>query len=322
MDILAQAVSFKVLLLSAFVGSAAYVHLRGNVRHRLTRQLSDHSTFLAPFNLFMYAFSAVPNKPILDVSDVPSILVLRDNWRVFRDEAKALMGVGEIKVSEKYDDLGFNLFFRRGWKRFYLKWYGDDLPSSREMCPRTVELLGQVPQVKAAMFALLLPGGRLVQHRDPFAGSLRYHLGLITPNDAKCRIYVDGQEYSWRDGQDILFDETYIHWAINRPCDPVCRCGAAHALSLGRSGPTLSGRHPGARNRHREGDEVGWANRVFRYIYWFRLQGKALKKYNRKLYYRLKYATGIAVLALILLWGWISMHCQRTMASKDTVRRL
>jgi hypothetical protein len=42
-----------------------------------------------------------------------------------------------------------------------------------------VDPLGQRGDV-----ALLPPGGDLA-HRDPFAGSLRYHLGLSTPNSEK-----------------------------------------------------------------------------------------------------------------------------------------
>jgi aspartyl/asparaginyl beta-hydroxylase (cupin superfamily) len=52
-----------------------------------------------------------------------------------------------------------------------------------------------------------------VQHRDPYAGSLRYHLGLTVPKSpGECRIFIDGDPYSWRDGEDILFDETYLHY--------------------------------------------------------------------------------------------------------------
>ncbi len=66
------------------------------------------------------------------------------------------------------------------------------------------------------MFAILPPGGNLVRHRDPFAGSLRYHLGLKVPQDApSCRIFVDGQAYHWKDGEAVMFDETYIHHAEN-----------------------------------------------------------------------------------------------------------
>jgi beta-hydroxylase len=76
-------------------------------------------------------------------------------------------------------------------------------------------LLNRIPAVKGAMFASLAPHSRLNPHRDPFAGSLRYHLGLVTPNSDACRIYVDGEPYAWRDGQDLLFDETFIHSAEN-----------------------------------------------------------------------------------------------------------
>jgi beta-hydroxylase len=65
------------------------------------------------------------------------------------------------------------------------------------------------------MFAVLPPGSKLNAHRDPFAGSLRYHLGLSTPNSDACRIYIDGDLYAWRDGEDIVFDETYVHSAAN-----------------------------------------------------------------------------------------------------------
>src|SRR5690606_41164828 len=40
-------------------------------------------------------------------------------------------------------------------------------------------------------------------------------LGLATPNSDACRIYVDGQPYAWRDGEDVMFDETYVHWVKN-----------------------------------------------------------------------------------------------------------
>jgi len=110
------------------------------------------------------------------------------------------MQAGEIKRSEQPNDVGFNSFFKSGWKRFYLKWYGDNHPSAVELCPRTIELLNGIGTVKAAMFAELPPGSKLVRHRDPYAGSLRYHLGLDTPNDPGCYINVDGQNYAWHDG--------------------------------------------------------------------------------------------------------------------------
>ena len=109
------------------------------VRHGFFRQLTDHSTLLAPYNALMYLFSAVPNRPVLPTRDNPDLVKLRENWQTIREEALTLFDEGHIRAAAKYNDWGFNSFFRSGWKRFYLKWYEDFLPSAATMCPKTVE---------------------------------------------------------------------------------------------------------------------------------------------------------------------------------------
>jgi beta-hydroxylase len=207
--------SWKFIVVYVLLFATLYVHFRGKERRPILRQIGDHNTLIAPYNLFMYWFSAVPPKPILNVADFPELATLRDNWQTIRDEALNLLSQGHITMATAHNDLGFNSFFKTGWKRFYLKWYDAPLPSALEHCPISVALVEKIPTVHAAMFAVLPPGSKLNPHRDPFAGSLRYHLGLSTPNDDACRIYIDGHMYSWRDGQDIVFDETYVHSAVN-----------------------------------------------------------------------------------------------------------
>jgi beta-hydroxylase len=199
-----------------YLASVLYVHWRGRERLSFKRQLVDHSGIFAPYNVLMYAFSATPARPYLDRAAFAHLDALRDGWQGIREEALHLFDEGYIRSAEKHNDASFSSFFKEGWKRFYLKWYGEPLPSAHALCPQTVALLERIPSVKAAMFALLPPGSKLNPHRDPFAGSLRYHLGLITPNSDECLIFVDGEEYSWRDGEDVVFDETYVHWAENR----------------------------------------------------------------------------------------------------------
>jgi beta-hydroxylase len=281
------------------------VHYRGKVRYKFFRQFADHSTFMAPINVPMYAFSKVENKPYIKVSNFPNLAGLRENWQVIRDEALELEREELIKGSDKYNDAGFNSFFRRGWKRFYLKWYDDFHPSAKKYCPKTVELLKHIPEVKAAMFAVLPGGSELLQHRDPYAGSLRYHLGLITPNSEKCHIMVDGQSYAWRDGEDVIFDETYIHWAENKTdmdriilfCDiqrPVYTWFAKGWNKFFGWFIMAAGASPNV-----GGDKTGNINKAFRYVYSIRLVGKRLKAYNRNLYYAVKYALFALILYLI-----------------------
>jgi beta-hydroxylase len=49
----------KILLVVLFVASVLYVHFRGRVRHKFSRQLKDHSTFLAPINALLYLTSKI-----------------------------------------------------------------------------------------------------------------------------------------------------------------------------------------------------------------------------------------------------------------------
>jgi hypothetical protein len=139
----------QFLVLWAFIASALAVHFRGKVRLGFWRQVSDHSTIMAPYNVLMYMFSAVPNRPVLQVGMIPELSVLRDNWQTIREEAQRLFAQGQIKAADKYNDWGFNSFFRTGWKRFYLKWYSAPLPSALANCPKTVELLNSIPNLRA-----------------------------------------------------------------------------------------------------------------------------------------------------------------------------
>ena len=177
------AIETRHWVLLVFIVSALYAHLRGTVRFGLVRALTDFTVLIAPVNALMYLFSRTRRSAYIDQADFPELEPLRVHWQEIRDEAMALAGSGQIRAASGYNDVGFNSFFRTGWKRFYLTWYGKELPSAQEQCPKTMALLKQIPTIKAAMFASLPPGATLVRHRDPYAGSLRYHLGLTTPND-------------------------------------------------------------------------------------------------------------------------------------------
>ncbi|MEZ5667708.1 MAG: aspartyl/asparaginyl beta-hydroxylase domain-containing protein [Alphaproteobacteria bacterium] len=307
-ETLRELYSAKFIVLYVFILSAIVIHYRGKVRHRFTRQLTDHSTFLAPINLLMYGLSSVPNRPILDSSKFDDLQPIRDNWEMLRDEALKLYDVGHIKASAQHDDLAFNSFFKRGWKRFYLKWYGDYLPSARELCPKSVALLESIPSVHAAMFALLPPGGALVAHRDPFAGSLRYHLGLKTPNSDSCRIYIDGEPYSWRDGEDIVFDETYIHRALNESDQD--RIILFADIERPMRGPVAKAINRffrfffvrATQTRNAEGDRVGVFNKIFKYVYAVRRWSKSFKRWNRGLYYAYKYVVFGALIFFVFIY--------------------
>lgn len=294
----------KWIVLIAWVGSILFAHFRGRVRLPLGRQMLDHSILLAPVNAFMVLTSRVPTTPYLPLSTFPDLQLLADNWETIRDEALHLSSLQAIKAPELHNDIGFNSFFKYGWKRFYLKWYDARHPSAEALCPRTVALLNSIPGVKAAMFAELPPGGQLNAHRDPFAGSLRYHLGLATPNDDACYIEVDGIRHSWRDGQGVIFDETYVHEAYNRSdknrivlfCDVVrpLKWPWADAFNAWFSRVFLSA----ASSPNADTDETGLINKLTHYHWVIDQKRREFKKWNRTVYKLTKY--GLILLAIYL----------------------
>jgi beta-hydroxylase len=297
----------KWVVVALFLSSVTWVHFRGRTRHRFWRQLFDHSALMAPINVFLYATSRVPARPFLPMEDFPELKQITANWRDIRDEAVALRELQAIKAAEKNNDAGFNSFFKYGWKRFYLKWYGEELASASRLCPRTVELLSRIPNVKAAMFAELPSGGKLNPHRDPYAGSLRYHLGLETPNDDRCFIEVDGERYSWRDGEAVMFDETFIHHARNGAdrnrlilfCDIERPLRFAWARACNR----WFARHvmTAATSPNDAEDRTGLINRLFIMVWHAGRLRRRFKAWNRAVYRLTKFALIAGVLAFIFL---------------------
>ena len=296
----------KFIALYVFIVSVVFVHFRGHIRHPFYRQLTEHSTFMAPYNMLMYAFSAVPNKPFVDIGRFPELEPLTNSWRTLRDEALKLFDEGHIRAASGHNDLGFDSFYKRGWKRFYVKWYDEPLPSAKALCPKTVALVQSIPTINAAMFAMLPAGGTLGRHRDPFAGSLRYHLGLSTPNSDECRIFVDGEPYAWRDGEAVIFDETYIHWAENKTatmrvimfCDVERPLKSRFVARINHWFKRTAIRASETENA--PGDRVGVLNRIFSVVYYLRVPGKLLKQRSRTLYRVTKWVLVAGLVYLLL----------------------
>src|ERR1700709_1785367 len=141
------------LRLGAFLilmGSALFVHLRGRARFGLMKALTDYTVLLAPYNMLMVLFSRVKARPYAPEAEFPALAPLQAPCEEDRAEALSLDEAGRIGVATGYNDMGFNSFFRSGWKRFYLKWYGEELASATASCPRTVELLSTIPSIKGA----------------------------------------------------------------------------------------------------------------------------------------------------------------------------
>lgn len=263
-----------------------------------------------PLNCLLYLVTCKEARgPVLDSQRVPELALLKRHWQVIRDEAQALYAAGAIEASAAVDspgyyDVGFRTFYKYGWRKFYLCWYGYTHPSAIRSCPRTLALLSQIPSIHGAMFSFLPPGGELTLHSDPLACSLRYHLGLVTPEQDGCFIEVDGVRRVWVNGEDFLFDETYPHFARNDTDVPrlILMCDVERPMHLVgrlfnhlyRSLPRLTVVPNTLEDRR------GFASAAFARLSPWLQRSKALKASNRTLYRVLKTVVNMSLLGIVL----------------------
>ena len=174
----------KWLFICVWLISILVFCFRRKIRPTFGKTFFDHNVILGLLNALLSSCSKEKFRsgPFISKKYFVDMGLMTENWKAFKDEACSLIEQAQIKKTEKNNDVGFNSFFKYCWKRFYLKWYGFEHPSALESWPRSVAILKKMKCIKAAMFAELPPQGKLNPHRDPFAGSLRYHLGLSIPN--------------------------------------------------------------------------------------------------------------------------------------------
>jgi beta-hydroxylase len=200
-----------------YIGSFAYLYLRCKDRLPFHKYLSNHVLLFAPLNFLFTFFTVGRQGAVFAANTVPGLDKIRASYPVIRSEAKVLLDTGVFQRPPAVDEPGYNTFEKGGWRLYPLKWYTKECGKSAvQACPKTCAILDSIPAVRSAMFTVLPPGARLGRHHDPIASSLRYHLGLLTPNSEKCALTLDGTDYPWRDGEELLFDQTYLHSAINR----------------------------------------------------------------------------------------------------------
>jgi ornithine lipid ester-linked acyl 2-hydroxylase len=172
---------------------------------------------LAPVERFIGRRSLVGDATFFAPERFPWVEQVEANWMVIREE---LEGVLEDHAAlPNFQDISkdqIEITDDDRWKTFFLYGYGFKAKLGTEMCPRTAALMEQIPGMTTAMFSILSPGKHILDHRGPYKGVLRYHLGLIVPREAEaCRIRVGEDVRHWQEGKSMIFDDTFNHEVWN-----------------------------------------------------------------------------------------------------------
>lgn len=168
-------------------------------------------------NRFQTRHSLVGTGPVIDSAPFAWTPQLTHAWRDIRTELDSLLeqpqdipAFHQVSPDQKRISLGNN------WKTFGFYVYGKRVDDNCARCPRTAAVLDTLPGMRTAMFSILAPHYHIAPHRGPTRAVIRAHLGLKVPAQwHKVWIRVGDQVLNWREGQVILFDDTYEHEVLN-----------------------------------------------------------------------------------------------------------
>lgn len=173
-----------------------------------------------PYSKFISLF--VNNPPLVEKEKYfPESKVLEENWQVIRSELDGVLkGISHIPKFHEVDNIQRFISAKDEipWRVFGLKAFNNWIEPNCQQAPRTVEMLKKMPSVTVAMFSILEGGKRIPRHFGFFRGVFRYHLGLMIPDKSaggECYILCGGVRYDWKEGEGVLFDDTYWHEVRN-----------------------------------------------------------------------------------------------------------
>ncbi len=176
---------------------------------------------------FFY-FPDIPSTPYLDPYLQPWTTKLVEAYADIR--AEALQVLSEPATMQSFltfkpgDNVG-NYLAGSGpnpaWDAFFFYRHGKRYDDNHLRCPRTSAVLESIElcrirdQAPEICFSVLAPGSHIKPHHGVTNTRVVLHLPLIVPADCALNI-VNGEPHHWKEGEPMMFDDTFQHEAWNR----------------------------------------------------------------------------------------------------------
>lgn len=178
---------------------------------------------------FFY-FPGLRDEPYMDPQTHPWASRLQSAFSDIRDEAIGLIrkeGLLEDFVRVRPGDRIENYLAgaKPSWEGFFFYRHGLRHDTNHAVCPVTSEVLdsielceikGHAPEI---LFSVLRPGTTILAHHGVTNVRAVMHLPLIVPPDCALNLVGVG-EHHWREGELVMFDDTFEHEAWNRSDHP------------------------------------------------------------------------------------------------------
>jgi hypothetical protein len=146
---------------------------------------------------------------------IEAITALEQGYEKIRDEIRALDPASGVA----YDHLSMRPEQAPGWKNWFF--YQDHRPDEALLArvPTVRDTVERLPREQLDRFeihlSVLEPGAHIPPHCGGGNAKLTLHLPLHIP-EGDTAIRVGGEQRGWREGEVLIFDDSFVHEAWNR----------------------------------------------------------------------------------------------------------
>jgi len=174
-----------------------------------------------------YSLVVVPgilSQPWLDPSRYPLTHILQSSFPSILNEFQKLCSDSPIDVLAGNDSPNPDVFHpykmdhvavKGIWKSFKFYSRGKRIDNNCEKCPITSKILDSIQNLgEEAIFSVLAPNSHIKPHTGLWNTRYTFHLGIKIPSN--CSIRVGKEERSWKEGEVLVFDDSYEHESWNK----------------------------------------------------------------------------------------------------------
>ena len=151
-----------------------------------------------------------------DKNDFPFLFKLEENFQVIREELITLLeNKQENQWLQTFPDY-VKSDQKKAWKVFTFLFFQMKSPKHAQRCPKSAELIYSISEIISCDFSFMEPNTHILPHKGYTKMVLRCHLPLIVPAGEKCAIRVGEETHVWKEGELVVFDDSFEHEAWNK----------------------------------------------------------------------------------------------------------
>lgn len=159
-------------------------------------------------------------KLFYDAAGFPFLKPLTDHFQLLKDELLELISSGnEDQWLRTFPDY-VSSEKKKAWKVFSFMFFSMKFPHHAALCPKTSELVYAIPEILSCDYSYLKPNTHILPHKGYTRMVLRCHLPLIVPDETQCGIRVGNITRHWKEGELMIFDDSFEHEAWNHTDKP------------------------------------------------------------------------------------------------------